>query len=156
MPIEPLTGGCFCEGVRYALREPALSVQHCHCETCRKVTGSLSTQGAVFRRTALRLDHSATLKSINTSPSFRRDFCGACGCHLFSYERDEPDLMYVQVATLDGGVHPGHPADRESHIYVRSAAVWERIGNDHPQFHTTSPDEIITEVQRQDALNRAP
>jgi hypothetical protein len=56
--------------------------------------------------------------------------------------------MYVTPGSLDDGAHPGHPSEKESHIYVRSKVSWETIADGLPQYETTSPDEIITETQR--------
>jgi hypothetical protein len=67
---------------------------------------------------------------------------------LFSYEDSEPKLMYLFPGTLDGGVHPGHPAGKEAHIYVGSKAEWDQIGGDLPTYETSCPDEIITDLQR--------
>ena len=153
MSFAPLEGGCFCRAVRYTLTAAALSVQHCHCETCRKLSASLSHPGAVCPREAITIHGQESLKQIRTSPSFERHFCSGCGCHLFGYEESEPRLMYFLPATLDGGAHPGHPADKESHIYVRSKAPWERMADSLPQYLTTSPDEIITEQQKAEILN---
>jgi hypothetical protein len=58
-------------------------------------------------------------------------------------------MMYLCPGSLDDGAHPGHPADKESHIYVGSKASWETIADGLPQYDTTSPDEIITGTQRQ-------
>lgn len=49
-----------------------------------------------------------------------------------------PDEIYVWVASLDDGAHPGHPADKEVHIYVGSKAPWENIGSAIPQFSDQS------------------
>lgn len=148
MSFKPLQGGCFCQAVRYTVTRPALSVQHCHCETCRKLSGALSHPGAVCPRDAVEIHGRENLKQIRSSPSFERQFCVSCGCHLFGYEDSEQKLMYFLPATLDGGAHPGHPDDKESHIYVRSKAPWERLTDDLPQYATTSPDEIITALQK--------
>ena len=56
--------------------------------------------------------------------------------------------MYLAAATLDGGVHPGHPSDKESHIYVGSKAEWDRLGEGIARYEADSPDEIVTEFQR--------
>ena len=56
--------------------------------------------------------------------------------------------MYFSPATIDGGLHPGHPPDKESHIYVGSKAEWERLADDLPKYEKSSPDEIITAIQR--------
>jgi hypothetical protein len=134
--------------VRFTQRAAALSVQHCHCARCRKLYGQLSAAGAVIDRSDIEITGTANLVSYRTSSTFENLFCGTCGCHLFAYEDSEPRLMYFFPATLDGGVHPGHPADKESHIYVGSKAVWDTVSGSLPKYDTTSPDEIITGTQR--------
>lgn len=144
----PIEGGCHCRAVRYTLLAPALSVQHCHCSRCRKVYGNLAAQGAVIKRSQIKIEGESSLATYRSSPSFAGQFCRICGCHLFSYEDSETALMYLAPATLDGGVHPGHPDGTETHIHVGSKAEWERISDGLPQYEAASPDEIITGVQR--------
>ena len=144
----PVEGGCHCGAVRYTLIAPALSVQHCHCSRCRKVYGHLVAAGAVIRQSQIKISGESNLTTYRSSPSFADKFCKTCGCALFSYEDSERELMYFAPATLDGGVHPGHPDGTESHVHVASKAEWDRIGDDLPKYKTTSPDEIITGVQR--------
>jgi hypothetical protein len=148
MTTFPVQGGCHCGAIRYTLLSPALSVQHCHCSRCRKVYGNLAAQGAVIRRSQIKIEGESNLTTYRSSLSFAGQFCKTCGCHLFSYEDSEAELMYLAPATLDGGVHPGHAAGKETHIHVGSKAEWEQIGGDLPQYETASPDEIVTGVQR--------
>jgi len=108
----------------------------------------MSMSGAVVRREDLRIEPTGNLTTYYSSPSFYGQFCKTCGCHLFAYEESEPVLMYFASATLDGGVHPGHPSDKESHIYVGSKAEWDTLGEGIARFEADSPDEIITEIQR--------
>jgi hypothetical protein len=144
----PIHGGCHCGAIRYVLRAPALSVQHCHCSQCRKRYGVLSPEGAVVARSSLEIAGLGDLTTYGSSPGFFYQFCRTCGCSLFAYEESEKSLMYLAPATLDGGKHPGHPADKECHIYVGSKAEWERISDGLPQYENSSPDEIITTIQR--------
>lgn len=150
----PLHGGCHCGAVRYELRAPALSVQHCHCERCRKIYGTFFGSGAVVNRGDLSIAGADNLTTYRSSPSFAGQFCRTCGGHLFGYEESEPRIMYISPGTLDGGAHPGHPADKECHTYLRSKAPWERLGDDLPKFEASSPDEIITGRQKAEALDR--
>jgi hypothetical protein len=145
----PLKGGCFCGAVRYELLAPALSLQHCHCGRCRKLTGTFMASGAVIRKSDLRITGEENLARFRSSPSLEGCVCKTCHSSLFGYEDSEPELMYLSPGSLDDGAHPGHPKDKESHIYVRSKASWEIIADGLPQYETTSPDEIITEIQRQ-------
>jgi hypothetical protein len=107
----PIQGGCHCGAVRYALLAPALSVQHCHCSLCRKRYGVLSPQGAVVAKSGLKIEGEDNLTSYVGSPGYRTQFCRTCGCPLFAYEESEKTVMYLAPPTLDGGKHPGHPAD---------------------------------------------
>ena len=148
MTVFPVEGGCHCGAIRYSLAAPAISVQHCHCSRCRKSSGQLSNTGAVVRRADMTIRGEENLTTYYSSASFYGQFCRTCGCHLFSYEISEPVLMYFFPATLDGGVHPGHPPNKESHIYVGSKAEWDRIPDGVAKFEEVSPDEIVTQVQR--------
>jgi len=104
--------------------------------------------GAVIERTSLQIEGAGNLTTYLKSPGYRTQFCRTCGCPLFAYEDSELKLMYFAPATLDGGKHPGHPADKECHIYVGSKAEWERIADGLPQYVESSPDEIVTAIQR--------
>lgn len=148
MTSFPIQGGCHCGAVRYTQLAPALSVQHCHCSRCRKGYGVLATQGAVVERSSLRIDGEENLITYMKSPGYRTQFCKTCGSPLFAYEESEKKLMYFAPATLDGGKHPGHPADKEVHIYVGSKAEWEKIPDDLPKYDNGCPDEIVTQIQR--------
>jgi len=148
MSKYPMSGGCHCGAVRFQLLAPPISVQHCHCENCRKISGEFTSTGAIVRREDIRISGSENLKGYRTSPSFERKFCQTCSCYLFALEDSETDLLYFAPATIDGGRHPGHPPGSESHIYVRSKAEWEVIADGLPQYQAASPDEIVTGIQR--------
>lgn len=149
----PLEGGCHCGAVRYGLHKPALSVQHCHCERCRKVYGSMFSTGAVVQRDAITITGEGNLTTYRSSPTLASRFCKTCGCHLFGYEESEQALMYFAASTLDGRAHPGHPPDKESHIYMRSKAQWDQTSDDLAKYETMSPDEIITGLQKAGILD---
>lgn len=144
----PIQGGCHCGAVRYTLLAPAIAVQHCHCSLCRKRYGVLSAQGAVIARASLDIHDQRNLADYVGSPGYHTQFCRTCGCHLFATEESERTLMYLMAATLDDGKHPGHPANKECHIFVASKAEWDRISDGLPQFAEASPDEIVTAIQR--------
>jgi hypothetical protein len=110
--------------------------------------------GAVVRRDAISIEGEDNLSTYRSSATFLESFCRTCGCHLFAKEESEPTLMYIMPATLDGGVHPGHPPNKESHIYMGSRAEWDRTADDLAKYETTSPDEIITGLQKAEILDR--
>lgn len=150
MADYPMQGGCACGAVRFTLLGPPISIQHCHCENCRKISGEFTSTGAVISRRFLLIEGAENLGGYRTSPSFERQFCRTCSCYLFAYEDSEPDLMYFAPATIDGGRHPGHPPGSESHIYLRSKCEWEQIADDLPKYDAASPDDIVTDLQRRE------
>lgn len=52
----PMQGGCACGAVRFTLLGPPISIQHCHCENCRKISGELTSTGAVISRQFLLIE----------------------------------------------------------------------------------------------------
>ena len=50
--------------------------------------------------------------------------------------------------------HASHPPDKESHIFMRSKAEWDRTADELAKYETTSPDEIITGLQKAEILDR--
>ena len=146
-----LSGGCHCGAVRYTLHASPLSIFHCHCEDCRKTTGSLYQSGGVMRRDMVEINGAENLTKYRTSPSFEQQFCRTCGCNLFCYVDDEITEFYVNLPTLDGGADPGHPRDREYHGFMLSRAEWEHVSDAIPHFEKNVPGEIITDTQKTEA-----
>ena len=146
-----LSGGCHCGSVRYRLLEPPLSVQHCHCESCRKTSGCFFQTAGIMKRDKVIIEGNENLSKYRSSESFEKQFCGNCGCVLFDYDDDETNLFYVHVSTLDGGLNPGHPKNMESHTYIGSKAKWEHVSEAIPHFEKDGPGEIITAVQKTDS-----
>ena len=140
-----LSGGCHCGAVRYTLHAPPLSVQHCHCESCRKSIGALHATLGVMRRDKVEIEGAENLTKYRTSPGFEQQFCRTCGCNLFAYDDDDTTFFLVDLPTLDSGLDPGHPREMESHIFMRSRATWEHVSNAIPHYEAEDPREIITE-----------
>ena len=133
---QQLAGGCLCGKVRYKIYAPAKSVEHCHCSQCRRAHGALYASGALFDASAVKIiKGQSNLTHYESSAGNWRKFCTTCGCHLFMTVDNFPDEIYVWVASLDGGAHPGHPTNREAHIFVGSKAPWEQVADGLPQFN---------------------
>ena len=140
-----LPGGCHCGAVRYVLHASPLSVQHCHCESCRKSTGALHATIGIVPRDEVSIEGTESLTKYRTTPGFEQQFCRTCGCNLFAYDDDDSTYFLVNVPTLDSGVDPGHPCEMESHIFMGSRAEWEHVSDDILQYEAADPRELITE-----------
>jgi hypothetical protein len=103
---------------------------------CRRSYASLVGTAAVIERALIKIEKGEDqLIKYAQQPEVQRLFCGKCGCSLFYYWDKFPDKLFYYPATLDAGVHPGHPKDAEHHIYVGSKAEWDSFVNGLPK-HT--------------------
>lgn len=122
------TGRCLCGAVAYRVTAPAKSLEHCHCSMCRRAHGALSAAGALIDAAHFHvLRGGEALASFSSSPGNHRWFCRTCGCHIYMSIDHIPSELYYWAASLDDGMHPGHPQDRECHIFVGSRASWDRF-----------------------------
>jgi hypothetical protein len=99
--MRPITGGCQCGAVRYALHVEKLEKPHvCHCRMCQKATGGVFAALAGCSKDKLEWTKGepAFYASSNLA---KRAFCPACGTPLtFAY--DEPKArIYVTIGSLD-------------------------------------------------------
>ena len=122
------TGRCLCGAVRYSATPPWNWVAHCHCESCRRATGSPIT--TFFAVPKARFAFGSTEPVLfESSPGVRRRFCGTCGTPV-SYEyADKSDEIHIYVATLDddAGLEP------QKHDFWNERVHWLSVEDDLPK-----------------------
>lgn len=94
-----LAGGCNCGRVRYELRGEPTRTGICHCEACRKESGSAFSFFGIWPRAAVTL--SGELGGWRSRAGLDR-FCPHCGSSLFCFD-EEAEEIEVKLGTLDGG-----------------------------------------------------
>ncbi|MGZ6017797.1 MAG: GFA family protein [Phenylobacterium sp.] len=92
-----LTGGCNCGKVRYQLEGEPLRVGLCHCESCRKESGSAFSYFGIWPKAAATL--SGELACFRTRAGGER-FCPTCGSSLFNWTEDS-DEIEIKLGALD-------------------------------------------------------
>lgn len=89
MPLgEPTirAGGCLCGAVRYTVAGGPLRSGLCHCQDCRKASGSHFIPFAVWPASAFQCTDE--LKTFAN-----RSFCPACGGHIAWLRNDEAEIL---------------------------------------------------------------
>ncbi|MDQ0324421.1 hypothetical protein J2R99_000270 [Rhodopseudomonas julia] len=124
---EAIEGGCLCGRTRYRATRPPSATTNCHCRSCRMAAGASGVAWAVFSREDFTF--SAGERVIyHSSPGVQRGFCGRCGTSL-TYESDhDPDVIEVNLVTLDHA--DDFPPERES--WLDDALPWEVVDPDLP------------------------
>ncbi len=129
-----IRGGCLCGGIRFEIRRADGPFELCHCNRCRKVSGSAFVAGLRVRHDDFRLIQGQELVKtfeapiLEAPPAYCTYFCSRCGSPV---PNPSPDASwFVPGGTLDDD--PNLRPDK--HIYVELKAPWYSIADDLPQF----------------------
>ncbi|MGZ3305995.1 MAG: GFA family protein [Asticcacaulis sp.] len=126
----PITGGCQCGAVRYALHAEPGNAHFCHCRMCQRAVG-----GPFAALTSLRR---ADVEWTKGEPAFfqsssvaKRGYCRDCGTPL-SFAYDRSDRFSVTLGSLD------RPEDApiERHYGIESKMPWLKLCDGLPEEET--------------------
>ena len=126
-----VTGSCHCQTVRFEIAEEIRGFMHCHCQTCRKINGTVYGSSAVVQKDGLKIvAGQEAITAYESSPGKKRCFCSRCGSHVYAYFDARPETVLLRIGTLDGD--PGIRA--QGHIWVSHKAPWYEIHDDLPRY----------------------
>ena len=121
-----LTGGCSCGGVRFAIRQ-YLFAQVCHCDACKKRTGSAYGMSVVIANNHLEAfdGETRTFKRIGESGNpVEYEFCPTCATTVRWRVAVLPDRQVLAGGALDDP----HSLQMVGEMYTGEALSWARIG----------------------------
>ena len=122
-----MTGRCLCGAVRFEVDEDFDRITHCHCASCKKLSGGAGTVNGRARSEAIRiLEGEELLRTFQPHEGTAKTFCSACGSNLFGGGWPESETCSVRLTTLEEP--PARSPD--AHLYVRSVAPWETLPDD--------------------------
>ncbi len=78
MSYSNLSGHCYCGAVKFEASGQPVWVGHCHCESCRRASGSVMTSFATYPLDKV-IFTGAMPARIPTDDGVVRSFCGHCG-----------------------------------------------------------------------------
>ena len=136
--MSDVTGRCLCGHVTWRHDGEVGPASYCHCEDCRRCTGSAFNVGVRLRRADFHVTRGSPkgfTKRGDSGRELTRHFCPECGSPIFTSAPKHPDHVYVKAGTFDD---PGlvRPAQQN---WVASAVSWHRIPADLPAS-AKSPD----------------
>jgi hypothetical protein len=122
--------------VKFEVTEVPDTLRYCHCESCKKLSGSAATVNLRVPSAAIRiLEGEDLLQSFRPEQGTAKTFCRTCGSNLFGGGWPESENASVRAPAIDDPfeARPG------AHIFVRSVAAWETLPDDGAdRFETTS------------------
>jgi hypothetical protein len=79
-----IRGSCLCGGVRFEVAPPFIRAGHCHCERCRKHSGTaVCTQARVKKEQFRLLQGENLIRVYGKGEGALKAFCVNCGSSLF-------------------------------------------------------------------------
>jgi len=113
-------GGCLCGAIRFEIDGVFERFYLCHCEYCRKDTGSAFAANLFASNARLMWICGQENISRFDLPDTRhcKWFCSICGSAL---PHENGDLLAVPAGCLDTEV----PLKADAHIFIASRAGWE-------------------------------
>jgi hypothetical protein len=139
-------GGCMCGKVRFEAEGAPARVGICHCETCRRNSGSYFLGYAVFPDDRFRVTAGETAV-FQSSERGARHFCPSCGSPLFStwIESDHVDVdVYAGAFDSPAAFAPGYElwtVHRPSWLPDLGLSCYER---DRPDGAPVTPPLTLT------------
>ena len=126
---------CLCGAVRFSIDQATPPFELCHCNRCRKVSGSAFMAGLGVRRNHFHWHAGQHVirrfeaELIDAPPAYKVCFCGICGSPVPDPDSDA-EWFEIPAGLLDDNpaLHP------DKHIYVEHKAPWHEICDDLPQM----------------------
>ena len=128
------TGKCLCGKVTYLASGPPIVVAQCHCEECRRLSGTGHTVGAMFPSAAVVLHgklNEFTYTSRKSS-EVTKAFCANCGSPIYGKNTQTPDHLTLTLGTMDNA----SGLKVEVVIFERDKPHWDKLEEEVVSFKT--------------------
>ena len=134
---QTFSGRCLCGAVRYSSSaEPAMA-GHCHCEDCRRSSGSGHSSHLAVPEASVSLAGKTKgyARAADSGNVVTRHFCPECGAALYSTNAGMPGMMFLRASSLDD-LEIFKP---QMHVFTARAASWDRRDGELPAFDKMPP-----------------
>jgi hypothetical protein len=126
------SGGCLCGAIRFRTTANPLGVVYCHCQSCRRHTGSAVATFAGFAEEAVSFTQGVPAV-FESSPDVWRSFCGRCGSPISYRAARYPGEVHFYIGVMD---HPEQYVP-QTHVYYGEHIPWFDTKDDLPRFERT-------------------
>lgn len=128
----PITGGCLCGTIRYAINAEPVGAGNCHCRTCQKASGApyLSILFVPYEGLEIIGIYKEFETLSDSGNTVYRGFCAECGTMLFARNSGNDKVRPVSAVTLD---NPGIYKPNMD-FWVSDAQAWDIMDSNIPKF----------------------
>ena len=119
MSETTMSGHCYCGAVKFEVSGKSEWIGHCHCESCRRQTGSVMTTFAGFDEDQV-IFTGAMPNRYSTDDGVTRSFCGQCGSPVAYQSVGQAGKIHLQLGLFDD-LEPLAPQD---HSFLNEKVSW--------------------------------
>jgi hypothetical protein len=126
------TGGCHCGAVKYESNADPILAGHCHCNDCRKLSGTGHCTNMVVPKEAFSVSGDLTFYeySADSGNTVSRGFCPKCGSAVYSNNSSMAEMVFPRASSLDDP-EVAKPAVT---VYASRAVPWDQVDPNIPSF----------------------
>jgi hypothetical protein len=136
-------GSCLCGRVSYEVTEEIGDFGFCHCQSCRKASGSAHAANVGISRSSFLLnDPDGLVTEFESKPGKFRSFCSRCGSPLYAYLSDSPEYVRIRLGSLDTDFDKKPSA----HTFVGHSAKWDLMSEEIPRYQEWAPKSALNQL----------
>ena len=129
-----IQGSCLCGANRFELNGELRDARYCHCENCRKFSGTSPAAWAMADSASLELQP-GPLGRYNSGQGIR-NFCTQCGSAILFESIDYPEIVAIPLGVIDRGNIPAPVM----HLWAGSEPGWCTLSDDLPSYEQGPPE----------------
>lgn len=131
------TGRCYCGAISYTAKGAPVIVAQCHCEACRRLSGTGHSVGAMFEAEAVDTAGSVAQfhYTSDKGTTVTKAFCPDCGSPIYGTNSASPNHLTLTLGSMDDA----SDLTPSVAIFQSKRPHWDQIGPDAVCFDT-QPD----------------
>lgn len=136
--MTKITGGCLCGSIRYEVEGEPFRMVNCHCDDCRKATGSAYATNLFFQEDQITLLQGAPKRFEHAADSGNmmfKEFCATCGSQVFGGGTLRAGVKSIKIGSIDEAnfVKP------TANLYVSHALSCTHLDSEIDNFEQMPP-----------------
>ncbi len=131
--MTKFSGGCLCRAIRYEVDGDLIRALNCHCDDCRRATGSSFGTYVFINESDLNIREGVpkTFDHLNDGGiTMTKQFCENCGTHLFGKGSRAGGMIHVKVGTIDDASF----VRQEMDLFVSKKLPFVRLSDETEHF----------------------
>ena len=101
--MSVFSGKCLCGNVSYQCHSEPKAIFNCHCEDCRRATGSVFGTNLFVPESVVEISGEISSYShiSDSGSTMTKRFCPNCGSLLFGSNSAKPNVVSIRAGTVD-------------------------------------------------------